>query len=105
MNNIYGAIFTLLGSMTVVALFTLLRWVLDVNMTGWRLRRWEERCNSMAFREWKPWFAWRPVRTVDGDVVWWTRIYRRVGNSYVDHDGWTWYYYGTVFEALKDKCD
>lgn len=91
--------------MIAVGLFIVLRWALDVNMTGWRLRRWQERCKTFGSREWKPWFAWRPVQTISGDRVWWRQIYRQVGNSYVDHDGWTWYFYGTEFDVLKAYRD
>lgn len=27
--------------------------------------------------QWRIWFAWHPVRTVDGDLVWWQYVYRR----------------------------
>lgn len=26
---------------------------------------------------WEPWFAWAPVRTIDGKKVWLKKIYRR----------------------------
>ena len=25
-----------------------------------------------------------------------------IGNDYVDHDDWTWYYYADIFEVLQD---
>ena len=52
-------------------------------------------------RNWKPWFAWRPVTTVSGRRVWWQRIYRSVGNTYVDHDDFSWYYYADEFDLLR----
>lgn len=31
-----------------------------------------------ALGEWRPWFAWHPVKFQDGgDVVWWERVERR----------------------------
>lgn len=50
---------------------------------------------------WKPWFAWRPV-TVNGKRVWMKKIYRRSINTYVDHDDWTRYEYGTIFDVIKE---
>jgi hypothetical protein len=102
MNNIYSAVFTLLGAVSAVGLVVVIRWANDANCTGWRLRQWKEYCNSGAGREWQPWFAWRPVRTVAGEQVWWTTVYRQIGNTYVDHDDWTWYHYGTVIDVLRD---
>ena len=52
-------------------------------------------------RNWKPWFAWRPVRTISGQRVWLKHIYRTIGNTYVDYDNWTWYYYADEFDLLK----
>lgn len=85
----------------ITALITLIRWINDANMTGWRLRRWERWCNSGQGRAWKPWFAWRPVCTISGRRRWLTRVYRQVGNTYVDYDSWTWYYYADIYEVLK----
>ena len=57
-------------------------------------------------RKWTTWFAWRPVKTIGGRWIWLKRIYRTVGNTYVDQDDWTWYYtwyyYGDDFDVLKD---
>lgn len=53
-------------------------------------------------RIWAPWFAWRPVTTISGQRVWWKKIYRSIGNDYVDHDDWTWYHYADIFEVLQD---
>lgn len=50
---------------------------------------------------WKPWFAWRPV-TFKGKRVWMKKIYRRSINTYVDHDDWTRYEYGDIFDVIKD---
>ena len=52
-------------------------------------------------RKWQAWFAWRPVTTISGQQVWWQRIYRSKGNTYVDHDDWTWYYYADEFDLLR----
>ncbi len=50
---------------------------------------------------WKPWFAWRPVKTVGDQKVWLRAIYRRKINTYVDMDDWSHYEYATLFDVLK----
>lgn len=50
---------------------------------------------------WKKWYAWRPVK-IKGKRVWMKKVYRRVINTYVDHDNWTRYEYGDIFDVLKD---
>jgi hypothetical protein len=52
---------------------------------------------------WKLWFAWRPVKLLDGDRVWCKRIYRRSINTYVDNEDWRRYEYGTLFNVLKNE--
>jgi hypothetical protein len=52
---------------------------------------------------WKPWFAWRPVKTVSGKKIWFEVIYRRCINTYVDMDNWTRYEYGTLFDILTSE--
>ena len=52
---------------------------------------------------WTPWFAWRPVKDLRGKWHWLENIYRKAGNTYVDHDNWTWYYYGTIFDVLENE--
>lgn len=103
MDNIYSILVTILGTVSGLGLIVLIRWANDATFTGWRLRRWEQRCVSKEHRPWCPWFAWRPVQTVAGDRVWWRRVYRQVGNTYADQENWTWYYYGTEFDVLKDN--
>jgi hypothetical protein len=51
---------------------------------------------------WEIWFAWRPVKTVTGERVWLKKVYRRCINTYVDHDDWTRYEYGNIFDVLKE---
>ena len=51
---------------------------------------------------WEKWFAWRPVKDIHGQWHWGKTIYRKVGNTYVDHDNWTWYHYGTIFDVLEE---
>lgn len=51
---------------------------------------------------WKPWFAWRPVKDIHGVWHWWETVYRKSSNTYVNHDDWKRYHYGTIFDALKD---
>jgi hypothetical protein len=55
-----------------------------------------ELCN----RQWEPWFAWHPVKDMNGRWRWREHIYRKVGNTYIDHDDYTWYYYLTDRELL-----
>lgn len=50
---------------------------------------------------WHNWFAWRPVRTVGGERVWFKKIYRRQIVSYVDMDDWFHYEYANIFDILK----
>jgi hypothetical protein len=50
---------------------------------------------------WTIWFAWHPVYTVNNERVWGKRIYRRKINTYVDHDDWSRYEYGNMFDILK----
>ena len=51
---------------------------------------------------WTIWFAWYPVYTVNNERVWGKRIYRRKINTYVDHDDWSRYEYGNMFDILKE---
>ena len=51
---------------------------------------------------WEIWFAWRPVKDIHGRWHWLKDIYRILGNTYVDHTDWAWYYYGTAFDLLND---
>ena len=50
---------------------------------------------------WKTWFAWRPV-VIRGERIWLKTVYRRCINTYVDHDNWKRYEYGTLFDVIKD---
>ena len=68
---------------------------------------WDGADMGMTYRRrdvhpWEQWFAWRPVR-VNGRLVWFKKIYRRCINTYVDHDDWTRYEYGTAFDVIKDS--
>ena len=100
MNNLYGILFITGGMLFMLGIVFLIRFVNDATFTGWRLRQWEALAEG---NPWRPWFAWRPVKTVSGELVWWDTVYRQVGNTYADQECWTWYYYGTVFDVLKDS--
>lgn len=50
--------------------------------------------------DWKKWFAWRPVN-IHEQRVWLKTVYRRRINTYVDHDNWSRYEYGTIFDLIK----
>lgn len=51
--------------------------------------------------KWETWYAWRPVKDIHGVWHWGKDIYRLRGNTFVDHDNWSWYHYGTVFDVLS----
>lgn len=51
---------------------------------------------------WQQWFAWHPVK-IHGKRVWFTTIYRRCINTYVDFDDWSRYEYGTLFDVIKGE--
>jgi len=51
---------------------------------------------------WNIWFAWHPVKTVSGERIWLKKIYRRCINTYVDHDDWTRYEYGNIFDVINE---
>ena len=55
---------------------------------------------KIEISEWKPWWAWRPVR-IKGVRYWGCRVYRRKINTYVDMDDWARYEYGTILDVLK----
>ena len=65
-----------------------------------------EKINNVARKQevgpWKEWYAWRPVK-VHGKRVWMKKVYRRSINTYVDHDDWTRYEYGNIFDVIKDE--
>jgi len=50
---------------------------------------------------WRQWYAWYPVR-VHGRWKWLTTVYRYKTNTYVNHDDWAVYEYGTIFDAIRD---
>lgn len=51
---------------------------------------------------WQPWFAWYPVK-VKGRWTWFKKVYRKeIHKTYVNHDDWTRYEYGDVFDVLKN---
>lgn len=52
--------------------------------------------------KWQRWFAWKPVRDIHGNWHWLKEIFRMRGNTYVDHENWTWYHYGTIFDVIKN---
>lgn len=62
--------------------------------------------NDLFYRKievmpWQAWFAWRPVKTINGERVWGKKIFRRQVVSYVDMDDWMHYEYGNIFDILK----
>ena len=52
--------------------------------------------------QWKSWYAWRPV-CIKGKWAWLKKVYRReIPKTYVNHDDWTNYEYGDIFDVLKN---
>ena len=88
---------------TLVLGATLWRWIQDYRRPEWRRLRWHTWPNRVISYqpEWQAWWAWRPVRTLSNQVVWFTTIYRTPGNDYVDHDDWRWYHYADEFDLLR----
>ena len=61
------------------------------------------RQEQQLFSPWRTWFAWRPVRTVAGQLVWLRKIYRRAyEKDYVTHDDWTRYQYGSLLDVIAN---
>ena len=56
---------------------------------------------KQTFGDWQEWFAWRPVK-VKGKRVWLKKVFRRCINTYVDHDDWKRYEYGTAFDVIRN---
>ncbi len=73
-----------------------------------RLSEMEEKLDKMddeyrnTNKKWEPWFAWRPVTTLNGDHIWGKKIYRRTQQHYDGLQVWHTYQYGTDFDILKD---
>lgn len=104
MDQITGILISLAvfgGSWIVVTVYRQIR---DVFPNRWRAQQYRQRNSDEYHRSlpWAVWFAWRPVRTVSGNIVWWCMIYRQLGNTYVDHDDWRWFHYGTFFDIIAD---
>lgn len=57
---------------------------------------------KQEFGTWQEWFAWRPVK-VKGKRVWLKKVFRRCINTYVDHDDWKRYEYGTAFDVIRSE--
>lgn len=62
--------------------------------------------NDLFYRKievmpWQYWFAWRPVKTISGERIWFKKIFRRQVVCYADMDDWAHYEYGNIFDILK----
>ena len=88
------------GIAGLFCLTTLRRWYHDYSPPSYRQHRFDEPYGDVP--EWKVWFAWRPVRTISGRVMWWETVYRNIGNGYVDYDDWRWYHYGDITDVLRN---
>lgn len=56
------------------------------------LKRWEQ---DYKTRQWEHFHARIPVKDIYGKWHWNEHMYRLCGNTYVDQDDWTWYFYLT----------
>jgi hypothetical protein len=70
-------------------------------MKAWKSRRYLD--VQIRKRPWKEWYAWRPVKDIHGKWHWLNIVYRKLGNDYVDHDDFSWYFYGTLFDVLENE--
>lgn len=52
-----------------------------------------------TFTSWKPWFAWRPVKTMDKKWTWLRSVYRCELCATWAYRSQT--YYGTIMDVLK----
>lgn len=50
---------------------------------------------------WEKCRPWHPVKDIHGRWHWRKEVYRIPGNTYVDHDNWRWYHYGTILDVLR----
>lgn len=50
---------------------------------------------------WEKWFAWYPVKLINGQWKWMTMIYRRCHYHRFDIDILQVWFYGTVFDVIK----
>jgi hypothetical protein len=93
------------GSMAgIYCLLKFMQFISDAGFTRFKQFRWEHR-NNYDYKNsppWREWYAWRPVKTISGQLVWLDTVYRMVGNTYSDQEDMTWYYYGTIMDVLKD---
>lgn len=67
---------------------------------GWQVVIVDEKYKIHAL--WQKWRAWKPVQDIHGRWHWGKTVYRRKINTYVNHDDWARYEYGTIFDVLKD---
>lgn len=104
MSQLYALLTLGLSVVSVAIIFIFRQWILEYCPPKWRRTRWEEKTNRVVYfcPWWEPWYAWRPVRTVSGQVVWLDTVYRCIGNDYVDYEDWRWYHYGNTFDVLRN---
>lgn len=105
MTDLLNFFITITGAVGAILLIKIWQLFRDVYPPSHRKNRWQEQQQYPMIGpviRWRPWFAWRPVRTVSGQVIWWQSIYRTIGNDYVDHDDWTWHHYGNLFDVIKN---
>lgn len=71
-------------------------------MKAWKSNRFIQ--YSIRKRPWKPWFAWRPVRTVGGRWYWGRTVYRKYGKDFwLDVGSWAFYFYADDFDILNES--
>lgn len=103
--NVINAFIVIAVACGFIILIQIIHQIRDAYPPKWRRNRWDEKQRHTLLQpavKWQSWFAWRPVKTVSGQIVWWQQIYRTVGNDYVDQEDWSWYHYGTIFDVIRD---
>lgn len=102
-DRLYSMLGAAAGMIILVLAVMARQWYLEYSPPKWRRNRWEEKTNRVIHFSpwWQPWYAWRPVKTVSGQIVWLDTVYRCIGNDYVDYDDWRWYHYGNTFDVLR----
>jgi hypothetical protein len=56
---------------------------------------------KIEIEPWQLWFAWRPVKTISGERIWFKKVYRRCCWHYSDHNQWAKEEYANIFDILK----
>lgn len=58
----------------------------------WGSTNAEKDARIKALAQWRPWFAWHPVQTIDGRWAWLRTVERRGQYVWADYPVWVWDY-------------